>query len=388
MSDTFELTEEYIYRVAPDGKSCKSAIDLVKDKAFRQAKMSNQGRRLEAKCWGDTYTVAVDLTNPKQPGTSCDCMSHKQPCKHALGLMFLALRAPDEFEQDESSKRKNRDPEMVYGTARKEVVEKKQPPPKDTGEAILQSVLAEPEDDTPRLVYADWLEETGGPEEQARADFIRVQIELARLPKNDKGAKRLRAREKELWAAHKTAWLASLPETMRTRKAVAFQRGFYEELNLGTSMWASCADELFRAHPVFRLRPQGTLDRHKAGALVVVPHLTRIRVLKLTFDIEQPMTTLEILFNTPFFSNLTTLDVSGTDFGTRELGVLAASPLFPRLRVLELSDMHLGPKGVETLVESPRLEGLQRLILHQGTLLPGLYRKLEERFGDRLVRAE
>jgi uncharacterized protein (TIGR02996 family) len=30
-------------------------------------------------------------------------------------------------------------------------------------DALLQAVLASPDDDTPRLVYADWLEERGDP---------------------------------------------------------------------------------------------------------------------------------------------------------------------------------------------------------------------------------
>jgi uncharacterized protein (TIGR02996 family) len=41
------------------------------------------------------------------------------------------------------------------------------------------AILADPADDTVRLVYADWLEENGEPE---RAAFIRVQIALARAP--------------------------------------------------------------------------------------------------------------------------------------------------------------------------------------------------------------
>jgi len=45
-------------------------------------------------------------------------------------------------------------------------------------DAFLRDILAHPEDDTPRLVFADWLEENGRPE---RAEFIRVQCELARL---------------------------------------------------------------------------------------------------------------------------------------------------------------------------------------------------------------
>jgi uncharacterized protein (TIGR02996 family) len=46
------------------------------------------------------------------------------------------------------------------------------------GEAFLQAVLANPDDIPLRLVYADWLEEHG---QDGRAEFIRVQCELAEL---------------------------------------------------------------------------------------------------------------------------------------------------------------------------------------------------------------
>ena len=42
---------------------------------------------------------------------------------------------------------------------------------------LLQAVLANPDDDATRLVYADWLEEHGqGEADRARSDFIRLQI--------------------------------------------------------------------------------------------------------------------------------------------------------------------------------------------------------------------
>lgn len=47
-----------------------------------------------------------------------------------------------------------------------------------TAAALLAGILARPDDDTPRLVYADWLDEH---EQHERAEFIRVQCELARL---------------------------------------------------------------------------------------------------------------------------------------------------------------------------------------------------------------
>lgn len=47
----------------------------------------------------------------------------------------------------------------------------------DQRAALLRSILASPEEDLPRLVYADWCEENG---ESERAEFIRVGVELAR----------------------------------------------------------------------------------------------------------------------------------------------------------------------------------------------------------------
>src|SRR5829696_7436743 len=42
-------------------------------------------------------------------------------------------------------------------------------------EALLRAIIENPEDDAPRLVFADWLDEHGEPD---RAEFIRLQIEL------------------------------------------------------------------------------------------------------------------------------------------------------------------------------------------------------------------
>jgi uncharacterized protein (TIGR02996 family) len=81
--------------------------------------------------------------------------------------------------------------------------------------ALLAAIRAAPDDDAPRLVYADWLDEHGQLE---RADFIRVQCELAR---RDDPA--LRRREAELLAAHHDAFAGPLAAPhLRFR----FERGF------------------------------------------------------------------------------------------------------------------------------------------------------------------
>ncbi|MFM8271921.1 MAG: TIGR02996 domain-containing protein, partial [Gemmata sp.] len=46
-------------------------------------------------------------------------------------------------------------------------------------QSFLSAVIATPGADTVRLVYADWLEESGDP---PRAAFIAAQVELARTP--------------------------------------------------------------------------------------------------------------------------------------------------------------------------------------------------------------
>lgn len=46
-------------------------------------------------------------------------------------------------------------------------------------DALMRAVCARPEDDTPRLVLADWYDDHG---DAARAEFVRVHVGLARTP--------------------------------------------------------------------------------------------------------------------------------------------------------------------------------------------------------------
>lgn len=52
--------------------------------------------------------------------------------------------------------------------------------PLDYTHPLYRAVLAEPEEDTVRLVYADHLDETGDPEDAIRAEYIRLQVASAR----------------------------------------------------------------------------------------------------------------------------------------------------------------------------------------------------------------
>src|SRR5262245_10972802 len=81
-------------------------------------------------------------------------------------------------------------------------------------EALLQAILADPEDDAIRLVYADYLEERGEPE---RAEFIRVQCDLARLDYKDPRRTKLSQREAALLEKYREQWLAPLRRVLDRR---------------------------------------------------------------------------------------------------------------------------------------------------------------------------
>jgi len=78
-----------------------------------------------------------------------------------------------------------------------------------TGAALLAAVRAAPHDDLPRLVFADWLDDTGDPADAAWAELIRVQCRLSEVPGSRRRgeAVRLRNAERRLLTAHGAAWV-------------------------------------------------------------------------------------------------------------------------------------------------------------------------------------
>src|SRR5262245_20074727 len=62
-------------------------------------------------------------------------------------------------------------------------------------DAFLADVLEHPDEDAPRLVYADWLDEHGDEADRDRAELIRVQCQLARGDLDEARRNELTARE-------------------------------------------------------------------------------------------------------------------------------------------------------------------------------------------------
>src|SRR5688500_5164372 len=92
-------------------------------------------------------------------------------------------------------------------------------------EAFLRTIVANPDDDAPRLVYADWLDETEVPANADRAEFIRLQCRLAVLPADDPERPRLVKREKALLKTYAKKWARPFRDLIW---GWAFGRGFIE----------------------------------------------------------------------------------------------------------------------------------------------------------------
>src|SRR5262245_39833845 len=103
---------------------------------------------------------------------------------------------------------------------------------------FIEAILAAPEDNAPRLVYADWLLERDDP----RGEFIRLQCELQTIADGDsKVALRLKKRENALLKEHREQWTAGLRgELQRNRvQKYEFRRGFVEYVQAEGALFES-----------------------------------------------------------------------------------------------------------------------------------------------------
>src|SRR4051812_44909133 len=114
----------------------------------------------------------------------------------------------------------------MQGRARPFAAPEQEADPMPDETAFLRTILDRPLDDAPRLVFADWLAEHGA---AARAEFIRVQIELSHLPEDSPRRPELAARECDLLQRHERGWVAALGDWVRDWK---FARGLIEEVRV------------------------------------------------------------------------------------------------------------------------------------------------------------
>jgi uncharacterized protein (TIGR02996 family) len=182
-----------------------------------------------------------------------------------------------------------------------------------TRDALLAAIVAEPEDDVPRLVFADWCDEHGDP---ARAEFIRVQCRLAGMNPWDEGYVEAKLREQRLFWENWESWVQADQGAGGGLENWRFiledhRRGFPDQFNFSDEREedAGCVLlarlPLTRAEYSFRPRFENTTSIRLLG----LPELSRLRELTLTVNVspappEMVDATSTAVANHPHLANL------------------------------------------------------------------------------------
>jgi uncharacterized protein (TIGR02996 family) len=270
--------------------------------------------------------------------------------------------------------------------------------------AFLEEIRDQPEQDAPRLVLADWLEEKGDP----RGALIRLQCWLASELAEHPARPAWQAQERDLLRRYRLLWVGPLDElgvacefkrgllhlVGNLRRLVAGKRNrcppavldWLEGLTL-QSMTEKLLTRLADWPPLARvvaldLRHQ-ELPAAAVTALLASPFLGRVQQLDL-FRAGQPPETAFALATASNLTRLRDLDLSYNHIGDEGARALAAAPHLVGLRVLRLPQNRIGDTGVTALARSPYLGQLAMLNLYGNRFGAEAGRALEERFGDRV----
>src|SRR5262249_44965214 len=246
-------------------------------------------------------------------------------------------------------------------------------------DAFLQGILEDPEDDTIRLVFADWLDEHGDAD---RAEFIRTQIALEKLPPGDDRRPALQDREQQLLEEHEEQWSAPVRELVPTWR---FRRGFIDGVAMEARHFLKKAETLYRRAPVQRVHFLGARDRfhelaacpHLAwltgidlsgnglghwGAFADAPHLPRLTTLCLAANYLHGLAAVERI-SPQRMPRLTDLDLGHNPLNGQAVRTLVQSALLPQLTRLGLASTSVGIEGGRALVGSTSGSGLVALDL-------------------------
>ncbi len=190
---------------------------------------------------------------------------------------------------------------------------------------FVAAICAEPDDDLPRMIYADWLDDRGDP----RGEFIRLQLS------NHVGEPEKAARMAQLEKLYARKWAGPFVDWAYM---IGFRRGFPEHLVIQAEVFLDFADDVFKIAPIRGVS--------LIGAARKVRKLTRLSAL----------------------SHLGALHLTGTFIGDTGVAKLAACPHLGNLRTLRLGHCGLTSKAVRYLCESTTLKHIVHLDLEDNCI--------------------
>ncbi|MGL4551645.1 MAG: TIGR02996 domain-containing protein [Gemmataceae bacterium] len=239
-------------------------------------------------------------------------------------------------------------------------------------DAFLADIAEHPDDDAPRLIYADWLDDRGRAD---RAEFIRVQVRRLALPEDAYEQRELAGVEAALLEQHEAAWRAALPALDGVTWG-EFSRGFVSQVRVRSeAAFLAHAPALFRAAPVRRLKVVEPVRPDAAGPLAASEYLSRLTELDVGNGAMPDFRSAQTLLASPHLTRLRCLLLHGNDLGDDVFGPLAHAGL-SRLEELYLSGSGVTELGVQRLADRDALGTLTVLDLRDDALGGGSVRAL------------
>jgi uncharacterized protein (TIGR02996 family) len=221
--------------------------------------------------------------------------------------------------------------------------------------ALLAAIRDNLGDDTPRLVYADWLQENG---EDDRAEFIRVQCEYYRTP-NRRRAEQLAERGEKLLKKHRKEWLGPLAQRGVVNNFTV-HRGFVGALELSADQFARHAKAIFPFHPIIE-----DVFLTRGGpwkACFSRPEWKWVRTLRMEDNIMTPVA-LRRLVESPHTTGLRDVCFGFNVIGTVGALILQEWAHLPRLEHLSFLDSNIRDRGAEAILNALRGSHLKTLNL-------------------------
>jgi uncharacterized protein (TIGR02996 family) len=219
------------------------------------------------------------------------------------------------------------------------------PPPRRVwtaqDDAFIASIREDPNDDTPRLIYADWLTDQDDP----RGLFIR--LDVACLHESDplrlrwllRDRKRLLQRYEEFWSPGD-----------RVVAIGGFTRGFLEAVTMTPRQILEHGEAVFSREPIHELHLQAN-EFSPIVAMTRCPCLHHVERLRIDYERGD---ILPSMFHAPTLGRVHALTLNPVSEHARHVLValdLARSPLLPQLRTLRLPG--LPTVGLRILLDTP-----------------------------------
>lgn len=165
---------------------------------------------------------------------------------------------------------------------------------------LIQAIIADPESDSARLSYADWLNQSNRQSDIDLGEFIRLQINIARITNNDSRWPAMIGRERELLEKYRKTWESPLRLLLAPRASFltqwlkyrlfglggswGFRRGFVENVLAPAPKFLDEDAKLFAHTPLRRV----VLTRASSHirALIADERLRKLASLHLIADME------------------------------------------------------------------------------------------------------